>query len=347
MIPAALPLAHLQAMTDEHGLFEHALGAVPRREHGYCADDVARGLALVAREDGRSAAAAVLTDGYLRFLESAVTEDGRVHNRMDADGEWTDRPGTGDWWGRAIWGLGVAARRSSRASIRERALGVFERAARARSPWLRARCFAALGAAEIVGSAATDAAVAVLRDSVEAVAAHPPDSSSGWRWLEPRLHYANAVVPEALLAAGRGLGDDRLIERGTGLLTVLISIESRADGRLSPTPAGGRGPDDVHPGFDQQPIEAASLAQACLRAFETTGETGWLTPLRAAWEWFEGANDVGIALFDPATGAGYDGLTSCGRNDNRGAESTLAALSTLQCVSRAAASAAGLRHGRH
>ena len=47
MIPAEVPLAHLQALTDEKGLFEHALGDVPRREHGYCVDDVARGLALL------------------------------------------------------------------------------------------------------------------------------------------------------------------------------------------------------------------------------------------------------------------------------------------------------------
>lgn len=48
-----------------------------------------------------------------------------------------------------------------------------------------------------------------------------------------------------------------------------------------------------------------------------------------------GRNDVGVPFFDPSTGAGYDGLTPTGCNDNRGAESTLAALATLQCVRRA------------
>jgi hypothetical protein len=37
-------------------------------------------------------------------------------------------------------------------------------------------------------------------------------------------------------------------------------------------------------------------------------------------------------MFDPATGAGYDGLTERGPNLNRGAESTLALLATLQRV---------------
>ncbi len=132
MIPQALPLAHLRAMTDEHGLFEHARGDEPRRDLGYCVDDVARGLAVTAREDGRSAAAAALTDCYLRFVESAVSSDGRVHNRMSPAGDWVDEPDIGDWWGRAIWGLGVAARRSSRAAVRRRGAEAFLRAAGAR-----------------------------------------------------------------------------------------------------------------------------------------------------------------------------------------------------------------------
>ncbi|WP_341997895.1 glycosyltransferase [Microbacterium sp. LWH7-1.2] len=332
MIPTGLPLGHLEAMTDERGLFEHALGDQPRRALGYCVDDVARGLAVTAPEDGRSDAAAALADCYLRFLESAVTEDGLVHNRMGHGGEWTDEAGLGDWWGRALWGLGIAARRSSRASIRERATAVFERAARARSPWLRALCFAALGAVEMAGPEGTDAAaLELLRDAADAIA--PCRSgASDWRWPESRLRYANAAIPEALIAAGRALDDDRLVERGTELLGVLISIESGPDGRLSVTPVGGRGPGDARPAFDQQPIEAGALAQACLRAFQTTCDDRWLMPLYAAWGWFQGENDLGIPLFDPVSGAGYDGLTPEGRNDNRGAESTLAALATLQCV---------------
>jgi hypothetical protein len=51
-----------------------------------------------------------------------------------------------------------------------------------------------------------------------------------------------------------------------------------------------------------------------------------------AARWFLGRNDVGAVMFDPATGAGYDGLTERGPNLNRGAESTLALLATLQRV---------------
>ncbi|MDQ7879402.1 glycosyltransferase [Microbacterium sp. QXD-8] len=347
MIPAELPLAHLEAMTDERGLFEHARGSAPRRELGYCLDDVARGLALTAREDGRSDAAAALADRYLRFVEAAIADDGRVRNRRAADGRWTDEPSTGDWWGRALWGLGAAARWSARPSLRGRALRAFDRAAQARSPWLRARCFAAIGAAEVAAAAETDgeprvspgsaaAARRMLRDAAAAVAARDP-GARGWSWPEQRLRYANAAIPEALIAAAHALGDARCLERGLDLLDFLVATETALDGHLSLTPVTGRGPHDTAPAFDQQPIEAAALAQACLRAFEVTADSRWLRPLRATWAWFEGRNDIGVALFDPETGAGYDGLTPTGRNDNRGAESTLAALSTLQCVGRVAA----------
>jgi len=41
---------HLIAMSDDCGVFEHARHDRPRREEGYCVDDVARALVVLARE---------------------------------------------------------------------------------------------------------------------------------------------------------------------------------------------------------------------------------------------------------------------------------------------------------
>ena len=49
-----------------------------------------------------------------------------------------------------------------------------------------------------------------------------------------------------------------------------------------------------------------------------------------AISWFLGDNDRSIAMYDPESGGGYDGLTDTGPNLNQGAESTLAMISTLQ-----------------
>ena len=59
--------------------------------------------------------------------------------------------------------------------------------------------------------------------------------------------------------------------------------------------------------------------------------------MRSAAAWFEGANDAGLKMWDPNTGGGFDGLHAHSVNQNQGAESTLAVLSTLQHAGRLSA----------
>jgi hypothetical protein len=192
--------------------------------------------------------------------------------------------------------------------------------------------FAAVGAAELLtfepGNAA---AVLLLTDYAAAVA--KPTTNSEWPWPEPRLTYANAILPEAMIAAGVALEDPDLKQRGLDLLEWLLGYET-ADGHLSPTPVGGRGPQDSRPGFDQQPIEVATLADACARAAATDPRAIWPDGIRSAAGWFQGDNDSGLTMWDPETGGGYDGLLADSVNLNQGAESTLAAISTLQHAQR-------------
>ena len=334
MTAASPSLAHLAALTDARGIFEHAKFDEPRLEHGYCLDDNARALIVAVREDGVSDVAARLAETYLGFVDDAVGEDGRAHNRMDVAGRWLDQPSVDDWWGRAVWALGVAAARSSDSGLAARARSVFHRAARTNSSFLRTMCFAALGTAEVLAEDPQDAAARrLLKRAVDVITSA---TSPLWEWPEDRLHYANAVIPEAIIAAGASLGDASLVRRGVRLLDFLVGIEIR-DGHLSVTPAQGRGPDDPSPAFDQQPIEVAAIADAAARAFEATGDERWIDPIRMAWAWFEGDNDIEAVMYDAETGAGFDGLTPVGRNENRGAESTVAALSTLQCAIRVGA----------
>jgi hypothetical protein len=82
--------------------------------------------------------------------------------------------------------------------------------------------------------------------------------------------------------------------------------------------------------FDQQPIEVASLVDACWRAWTVTGDPHWRRGIAMGAQWFLGNNDSGAVMLDPLTGGGYDGLESGGCNLNQGAESTLALVSTMQ-----------------
>jgi hypothetical protein len=320
---------HLERLTDDRGLFEHARHAVPRREHGYCVDDVARGLVVVCREPRPGPAARRLARCYLAFVLDALDPTGACHNRMTVDGQWGDEAAAGDWWGRALWGLGVAATRAQSPGMRARALGGFRIAAQYRSRHLRSMAFAALGAAELLSRRPGEVAARALLTDTLAVIGRPKVSDPDWPWPEERLSYGNASIAEALIVAGDALPDESALNRGLSLLEFLLRTETR-DGHLSVTPVGGRGPDDIGPGYDQQPIEVSALADACASAFRITGQVSWLTGIRLAWEWFGGNNDSATPMFDPRTGGGYDGLERGGRNLNQGAESTLAMLSTAQ-----------------
>ncbi len=333
---APVSFAHLFRLSDEGGLFEHARLTEPRPEHGYCVDDIARGLVVVAREPGPTEQLSTLADFYLWLVTDAQSDDGSFHNRRDLELRWTDEPSFEDCWGRALWGLGTAAARlpvgSESATL---ALTHFDRSAGTRSSHLRATAFAALGAAEVLARHPDHpGAKSLLRDAATTIATHC-DFSRPWPWPEPRLRYANATLPEVLVAAGTLLSEPAWLDTGLSLLGWLLDVETNGD-HVSVTPVGGWAYGEPRPGFDQQPIEVAALADACARAYAVAHDPRWREALLRCEGWFLGANDAGISLIDDISGGGCDGLHQSSRNENQGAESTLALISTFQLTRPAA-----------
>ncbi|HEX2819302.1 MAG TPA: glycosyltransferase [Streptosporangiaceae bacterium] len=325
--PAA-PFRHLLRMTDHIGLLEHAEGIVPRHEHGYCVDDVARGLVVVCREPSPAQELITLGRRYLYFLAQAQAPGGQVRNRLGYDRRWHDQPGTQDCWGRFLWGVGTAAARGPTPGIREEAFDLFGRSARVSSPWPHAMAFAALGAAEILGKWPDHAGALTLLDGAAGLIGEPP-ANAEWPWPEARLRYANAAIAEAVIVAGEKLGRDQLLRNGLRMLGWLLTVETR-DGHFSVVPTGGWTLGEGRPAFDQQPIEVAALADACMRAATVTGDNSWLAGAEMAVAWFLGDNDARIPLLDERTGGGCDGLSRTSRSRNQGAESTLAMISVMQ-----------------
>lgn len=319
---------HLLSMIGPFGIFEHAEHERARTEHGYCVDDVARVLLVAAREVEPTAGVVKLARVAMSFLEESQSEHGTFKNRRSTSGHFLGKGTDEDCWGRAVWALGVAASRFGDQEIRRRASALLARSLNVRSPWPRSMAFATLGAVEVIGAAKVDReALALVRDAASIL--DRPVLGSGWEWPEERLSYANAVLPEALMVAGSALDDHRLVELGLTQLRWLLALETKA-GHLSVTSSKGRHRTSDEEFFDQQPIEVAALCDACARAWQLTGDASWSRGIELAAQWFLGKNDVGSVMFDPLTGGGYDGLTARGPNLNRGAESTLALLATLQ-----------------
>ena len=328
MLPG-LNFSHLRDLTHEHGLWEHADHARPRPYHGFCTDDNARALVVTTR-----APVGDVTDLaaiYLRFVLEARNADGTFHTRRDATGSWVDVVGSDDSQGRAWWGLGASSARAPHRWMQEAALAEFESCTTFESPHLRANAYAALGAAEVIAAQVDLPPVVDLLDRTSAIIARAARATIPWP--EARLTYDNARIPEALMAAGLALGDERRTVMGIRLLEWLTTTESRGD-RFSFTPVGGRKPGDRDETFDQQPIEAWAMADACGRAYTSTGDPRWRELAMRAVRWLLGDNDSGAVLYRESTGATFDGLTPSGVNLNQGAESTLSGLGTLQVAAR-------------
>ena len=96
-------------MSDGIGIFEHADHIEPRREHGYCTDDVARLLIAIVREPSDSQALRDLGRTALRFLALSQSTTGRTRNRRDAQ----TGAGTADTASRIV-GVGVLGLRQRR-----------------------------------------------------------------------------------------------------------------------------------------------------------------------------------------------------------------------------------------
>lgn len=336
MPPISTPLRHqsnfrhLLALCDERGVFEHCDLDQPRREHGYCVDDVARALIVLEREQTSDPVVLKAIGVLSSFMQTAQQSDGRMINRCDVDGVWHGEASTDDHWGRALWAWGSVVRWDSGADRVRSAYHCFAKSAALRSHHPRSMVFAGLGAVEFLRAYPSNThARALLDDALNMVPADAQHQS----WPQPRLTYSNAALPELLILGGDFLKRRSVVNRGLRMLTWLVALQTRGD-HLSLIPASGWQAGDHLPAFDQQPIEVAALVDACASAYQVTRDDSWLDVVAQGVRWFEGSNDSSARMYDEQTGAGFDGLTPNGVNLNCGAESTLAYLAVMQVARR-------------
>lgn len=325
----AINRRHLNVLTGELGIMQHAIGSKPDPAHGYCVDDVARALEvdlLHARVLGWPAVADSAWRN-LRFLEAAFDDStGTFRNFRSMSGEWLPGRASQDSQGRAMLAIGTVIGTATDDALRAAATALWDLAlpATERLTALRAQASVILGC---------DAALAVLpaepARSVLARFARSLDrrfranASSDWFWPEHELTYENALLARCLIVAGRRLRSNDMIGTGIQTLDWLFRVQISASGHLSPIGNGWWVRGGVRSRFDQQPIEATALLLAAEAALEATGDPRFESAMELAYAWFLGRNDLELALAHPERGAGSDGLTPSGLNTNEGAESTL------------------------
>ena len=340
--PPGLPdldLAHVRRLTDDTGILQHARYSVPRYDDGYCLDDNARALLLMAsvEDSGTDERATVraLADRYLAFVSHAFNpEAGRFRNLMPFTRAWTDAEGSEDSHGRALWALGAVVGRSDTPGVRSLAGDLFQAAlpavARFSSP--RAWAYTLLGIDHYLGAFRGDRSVEGVQSLLaeRLLELHRKTSDPDWCWFEEQVTYCNARLPEALIVSGARMQRPPMLEAGLASLAWLLSVQRSPQGHFAPVGSNGflaRGAPRAQ--FDQQPVEACGAVSACLAAQRATGDPRWLDQARWAFDWFMGSNELHQSLYDPFTGGCRDGLHADRANENQGAESTISFLQAL------------------
>ncbi len=343
----SLKLDHVNALTDDTGMLQHAIFTIPNRAEGYTTDDNARALIftvlmnqLAGEETAMSAAAQAANPDwafrYLAFLEHAFNaKNKRFRNFLGYDHRWLEEQGSEDSHGRALWALGTVLGRSANSGLRGAAGRLFEYSLPAvvefHSP--RACAYAVLGIQEYLHSYPGDRDAQRVRFALaqrllamyESV--HRPD----WKWFENVVAYGNARLPQAMLLVGSACGSEPMLSAGLDSLEWLMATQRcPAHGHFVPIGSQGffrQGGKQAR--FDQQPVEAAGAVSACLQAYRVTADNRWRTAAWSAFNWFLGDNDLQLSLYDSATGGCRDGLHPERANQNQGAESTLSFLMAL------------------
>ncbi|HJV22465.1 MAG TPA: glycosyltransferase family 4 protein, partial [Holophagaceae bacterium] len=330
-----LRLDHLVRMTDDTGLFQHAIYDVPRLEEGYCTDDNARAFILSCLLDDLGVHPQTepmdrMATRYLAFLAAALDPGaGRFRNFMSHGRQWLEAAGSEESQGRALWALGTGLARSHDEGRRKLCARLFDQSLTQveafSSP--RAWAFTLLGIHECLRAVPDHARAKDVRHWLTAhlIRLWKQCATEEWPWFEPTTTYENPRLCQALLLSAEATGD----EEGTAIalkgLRWLDSVQRAPEGHFRPIGCNGfYARDGARADFDQQPVEAQAMVSAALEAYRITGDLDWRLEAQRAFEWFLGRNDLGQSLYDPRTGGCCDGLHADRMNENQGAESTLA-----------------------
>lgn len=350
---------HLLRMTDDVGILEHCVFDVPDKTQGYSIDDNARALQVALKYNFPSEKKEKLILTYLKFLLSARCSKG-FHNDLEPNLSWKDEGGTGEWFGRAMEALAETAILAPR-PINLAATFIFDQI----SPFvfkslnlrtnahlivalshrlatknsaedrrlLQMRQKLAESKGELFGPPTVDHKTTLVKLAEELVDSYNHHRTKSWSWYEDALTYDNGRLPLGLFYAYLTVGKKTYNQIAEESLKFLLekTYDRKNDcfsfpGYRGWFPKGGK-----MALFGQQPIEAGSTVEACLKAYEVTKKRDYLDYAQKAQEWYSGRNILKISLLDQNSGGVKDGLEPWGVNPNQGAESVLSYV--LTCLS--------------
>jgi glycosyltransferase involved in cell wall biosynthesis len=325
-------LAHINRLTDDTGIIQHAKFGIPNLKEGYCLDDNARALLMVlmAYWQIKDKRALELSPIYLSYIHYMQNPDGTFRNFLSFSRNFLDEVGSEDSFGRTIWALGYLLGNAPNDAYYQTGKMVFFNAAPNFEKLTSIRSIAntIIGISLYLKSNLSDDLMTERLRNLTGILQfrYHECTTSDWQWYENLLAYDNGILPLAMLHAAEILHDEKVNKIAIESMNFLTS-HTLKDNYLSII--GNEkwykkeGERSV---YAQQPIDAMAMVLMYHQAYHLTRDKAYLSKLYTSFLWFLGENDLRMSLYDFETKGCCDGFESYGVNRNQGAESSLAYL---------------------
>lgn len=325
-------LAHINRLTDDTGIIQHAKFGIPNLKEGYCLDDNARALLMVlmAYRQKKDIRALELSPIYLSYIHYMQNADGTFRNFLSFSRNFLDEVGSEDSFGRTIWALGYLLANAPNDAYYQTGKLVFFNAAPnfEKLKSIRSIANTMIGISYYLKiNPSDDAMTERLRNmAMNLINHYKENKTEQWKWFESLLAYDNGILPLALLHSANILNDDNIAKVAIESMDFLTKHTLKENYLSIIGNEEWYYKDRERSIFAQQPIDAMAMVLMFHQAYQLTRDKEYINKLYTSFLWFLGENDLRMSLYDFETKGCCDGFEKDGVNRNQGAESSLAYL---------------------
>lgn len=322
-------LKHLQTLTDDTGIIQHAKHSLPNRFSGYCIDDNSRAL-VVATEyynKFKDPESLKLINIYLSFLYHSQREDGFFQDFMSYTKVFLNKKSSEDSYGRVLWTCGFLLNSSIPDNLKMTAKFIFDNAFKHVNELgsIRSMAFSLIGMYHYYRAYPNDENMyqKIIQVSDNLLKSYRGCSNRNWKWFEDSLTYSNGKIPEALFLAYDVTKKQDYLDVAEESLNFLSSLVILNNKLVLIGHNGWYKRNGKRAFYDQQPIDASSMVQVYMVAYNITRKKEYYDKAILSFNWFLGRNSLNQIIYDENTGGCYDGLLPKCVNLNQGSESTI------------------------
>ncbi|MBN1271115.1 MAG: glycosyltransferase family 4 protein [Candidatus Aminicenantes bacterium] len=330
--PLILPefcLDHVQRLTDDTGILQHAKYIIPNFKEGYSLDDNARALLMflmVFRQRKNKEALKFITT-CLSFINLMQNDDGTFKNYLSFNRNFIDQVGSEDSFGRTVWALGYLVKYPPNDLFFEIAEEIliksFSNLMHLKS--IRGMTNSIIGLCHFLKIFPDNKQIKIILKEMtyKIVKSYKNYKTDDWRWFEPILTYDNGILPLSLLHASEEIEDENILKIAYESIEFLEKA-TLVKGHLSLVGSDNwfkKGGDRSQ--FAQQPLDTTAMVLMFYQAYLVSRNKTFLKKMLKSYMWFLGENDINKPLYDFKTCGCSDGIESYGTNRNQGAESII------------------------